>query len=214
MKKKYGAMVVTGMILANATASVQAAYGVADIPTGVIGTEREQIREHIKDAGEVVNSTKISVADENSLKVSIPLNKVIFAGIGIENFQEKLQAIAQPHISEKSTFGDIQQTVSKTTKYLRSKGYIVAIAYLPQQEIEKGGSVTIEVVLGTIHSIGVDNTSKMKPGRVQEFVNVLKPGQIVQQRDLDRLLFNLNDIPGIKKRKAISNRAVRQKLLS
>lgn len=191
---KRGVLFATSLICSLLSTQAYAA-SISNVPEVINDKVYEQQR-LLKDAGVIDNSVKFSVRDQASQSVKVNVSAIIFGGDG-QRFVLELQEIAKPYLNENMVFGDLQLICEKATERLRSKGYLSAVAYLPQQTIEHNGTVTINVILGTYSDINLTNTSKMKTARLQDFVDTIKLGDTVQQRDLDRVLLIIGDMPGV-----------------
>lgn len=194
MQMKKGVLFAISLTYSLLSTQVYAA-SIADMPEVITDKLHEQQRS-LKGAEIIDSSVQYSVADQASQIVKVNVSEIIFNGDG-ERFVIELQEIVKPYLNENMVFGDLQIICQKATEALRAKGYLSAIAYLPQQTIERNGKANINVVLGTYSEITLDNTAKMRTARLQDFVNTIKIGDIVQQRDLDRVLLTIGDIPGI-----------------
>lgn len=92
-------------------------------------------------------------------------------------------------------FADLQQAAARITAYYRERGYVLARAYLPHQEID-GGVVRIAVVEGRYGRIVLNNRSRVSDGALQQPLSALRPGAVVRGADLERTLQLLDDLAG------------------
>lgn len=192
---KKGVLLAMGIACSVLSTQVYAAT-VADMPVDIIGDSLHEKQRLLRKDTEVHSSVQFAVSDKGSQTVKINATAIAFTGDG-ERFTLELQELAKPYLTEDMVFGDLQTICQKVTETLRAKGYLSAIAYLPQQTIERNGTVNINVVLGTYSAISLVNTSKMKSARLQDFVDTIKIGSTVQQRELDRVLLTIGDMPGV-----------------
>lgn len=91
---------------------------------------------------------------------------------------------------------ELNEAASRITAYYRQQGYSLARAYVPAQDVVDG-AVTIAVIEGRIDARRVDNRSRVSDERVEQYLDAIKPGDIVRAGELDRALLLLNDTPGI-----------------
>ncbi len=131
--------------------------------------------------------------------------KVLVKGFrftGIEGIatDSELQILVANAIGKELTISELQAIAGTVTNYLREKGFMLAKAYLPKQEISDG-IVEIAVIAGRIE--GRTNIRVKQPRRIHG--NVLKDmadsgvhnGEVVSSKNLERSVMLLNDIPGI-----------------
>jgi hemolysin activation/secretion protein len=93
------------------------------------------------------------------------------------------------------TLGQIESIADKITRFYRERGFILAKAYIPQQQV-RDGVVNLTMLLGLLGEVrAIDNT--MYEGRLLESVfddTLTKPvtNDIIEER-----LYFINDFPGI-----------------
>jgi hemolysin activation/secretion protein len=81
--------------------------------------------------------------------IKITVTEIHFTGIEGLATQEELNSLVADAIGKILSFKELQALADKVTAYLRQKGYFLARAYLPRQEI-KGGIIEITVVQGRL----------------------------------------------------------------
>lgn len=98
---------------------------------------------------------------------------------------------------------ELQAMAARIAKYYNARGYFVAQAYLPAQDI-KDGKVTIAVVEGRYGAVAVRNEARLSDGVVGPIVRGLDPGDPVASKPLQRRLLLLSDIPGVVVRSVLA----------
>lgn len=98
--------------------------------------------------------------------------------------------------------GDLDLTQLRTmaaqiARYYHDRGYFLAQAYLPAQDIS-AGTVTIAVLEGRYGAIELDNQSRLSDRVARGVLAGLAPGDIVAAAALERRLLLLSDIPGVQ----------------
>lgn len=93
------------------------------------------------------------------------------------------------------TLAQLRAMAARLTSWYRQRGYFVAQAYLPAQEI-KAGSVTIAVVEGRYDKISVRNSSTVADGLLALSLGGLHQGDAVNVETLESALLTIADIPG------------------
>jgi hemolysin activation/secretion protein len=118
---------------------------------------------------------------------------------------EELQPLVQSWVGRELTVPDLLTAAQAITRYYRERGYILARAFLPAQEI-RDGHVDIAVVEGQVDSVVV------RPGgalRLREDILIdtvrgeLPPDGQIRVSDLDRALRLLNELPGLDVRSVL-----------
>ncbi|MCK9337279.1 MAG: ShlB/FhaC/HecB family hemolysin secretion/activation protein [Arcobacteraceae bacterium] len=110
---------------------------------------------------------------------------------------EELQAIAKEYENKDLTFKEISELTTKITKLYREKGYFVARAYLPVQDIHANdGVLEIAIIEGNYGEFHLNNSSLVKDGIVQGMLDDIKDKNIVSTNTLERAMLIINDTPG------------------
>lgn len=94
------------------------------------------------------------------------------------------------------SLGELQAGAHRVTELYHRRGYPLARAYLPAQDVE-GGVIQIAVLEGRFGQIQVDNRSRLGSSALAPLAE-LKAGDIVQADGLERSLLLFNDTPGVE----------------
>ncbi len=94
------------------------------------------------------------------------------------------------------TFAELGALAERITSYYRARGYLLAQAIIPPQEIRRG-VVTIAIVEARYGEVTLDNRSRVRDALLRDTLSPLRGGAAVEQRTLDRSLLLASDIPGI-----------------
>ena len=97
----------------------------------------------------------------------------------------------------------LRAAAARIAAFYNAKGYFLAQAYLPAQDIENG-AVTVAVVEGRYGTTGFSNRSRLSDGALSNALSGLKSGDPVTAGPLERRLLLLSDIPGIKVRSTLA----------
>jgi len=98
---------------------------------------------------------------------------------------------------------DLRIMAGKITDFYNRRGYFVAQAYLPAQDIQDG-AVTIAVIEGHYGKIGLDNHTNLSDGLARSVLAGLNSGDPVVGAPLERRLLLLSDIPGVVVKSTLS----------
>jgi hemolysin activation/secretion protein len=114
--------------------------------------------------------------------------------------EPELLAVVQDQIGKEVGYPDLETAAARISRYYRERGYLVARAYLPAQEIKDGG-VEIAVIEGRFGKINLHNDSRVREDVVGRYTSGL-PGSVVSERNLERKLLLLNDLAGVGEARA------------
>ena len=108
----------------------------------------------------------------------------------------ELQPLVAELIGGQHSLAELNAAASRITAYYRSRGYAVARAYIPAQDIQDG-VVVINVVEGRVSQHRLDNQSRLSDQRAGAYLDQVKDGDVVKADRIDRSLLLLNDTPGV-----------------
>lgn len=92
---------------------------------------------------------------------------------------------------------ELKTLAARITNYYTSRGYFVAQAYVPEQDVQSG-TVTITVVEGRFGAVGVKNESRLSDRVANGILDGLEVGDPVAVAPLERRLLMLSDLPGVR----------------
>ncbi len=95
------------------------------------------------------------------------------------------------------SLAQLEELATRITRHYRSKGYFVARAYIPAQEV-KDGIVTIRVVEANYGQFHLKNSSLVRDKTVQAMLDDVKKYDIVSLDTLERAMLIINDTPGVQ----------------
>lgn len=101
------------------------------------------------------------------------------------------------------SLAELRAIAARITAFYNARGYFLAQAYLPAQDIANE-TVTIAVVEGHYGKIDVRNHSRLKPGVADAILTGINSGGIVANTPLERRLLLLSDLPGIVVRSTLA----------
>jgi hemolysin activation/secretion protein len=113
----------------------------------------------------------------------------------------ELQPLVAGLIGAERSLSQLNAAARRITAYYRSKGFAVARAFLPAQDITDG-AVTIRVIEGRISSHKINNQSLLSDERAQAYLGQVKDGDVIKSDQIDRGLLLLQDTPGVSTSRA------------
>ena len=101
------------------------------------------------------------------------------------------------------TLPELRNAAAQITRFYNERGYVLAQAYLPPQDVV-GGAVTIAVVEGRYGAIDLRNQSGAPDALAGGLLSGLNRGEPVAIAPLERRLLLLSDVPGVVVRSTLS----------
>ena len=202
-RRVHAAVVIAGLL---ACAAFTAA---AQVPGPLVpGRQRDPLPQPPKSEmpSPVTPPTLRQPAPEGSESVTLTLHAIHVTGATVFSERELL-SIWQPYLETKITVDKLYAFASQITQRYAKAGYTLSFALVPEQKID-GGVVTLRVVEGFVGKIAfTGDTAKagkgwFKNGRPVErhlkaaVYNILA-SRPLKNRDLERYLLLINDIPGM-----------------
>lgn len=126
-----------------------------------------------------------------------------FSGIEQVATEAELLELLSSAVGRELAIGELQGLAEQVTTYLRGKGYLLARAYLPRQDVTSG-IVEIAVVVGVsegVPTVRMASPSRMREGVIRGFAEkAASKGGAFNNDNLERALLLLNDLPGLSAR--------------
>lgn len=99
-------------------------------------------------------------------------------------------------IGKALSFADLNRLAARVTRHYRDRGYLVARAYLPAQEL-KDGVLDIAVLEGNLGQVSITNNAGLNDSALAP-LRALPLNAPLQAESLDRSLLSLADLPGTR----------------
>jgi hemolysin activation/secretion protein len=100
-------------------------------------------------------------------------------------------------LSPELSLAELRAATQRITTFYRSRGYLLARAYLPEQDISSG-TVTIAILEGRLDHINLNNQSKLSTPQLQALLDAQQPSdQPVRSDRANRALLLLQALPGV-----------------
>lgn len=109
--------------------------------------------------------------------------------------ESELIALIRDYAGRTVGFADLDQAAAQISHYYRERGYLVARAYLPAQDINEG-MVEIALIEGRFGKATTNNPSRVRDGVVRSHTAAF-PGTVVTERNIERKMLLLADLPGV-----------------
>ncbi|WP_422191109.1 ShlB/FhaC/HecB family hemolysin secretion/activation protein [Aquabacterium sp.] len=116
--------------------------------------------------------------------------------------RQALHGLTAPFTGAQRSYEDLVNAAAAVTRFMqRELGYYLAYAYLPEQD-PKDGNVKIAILEGRLDQVILNwpEKSLVKRDVIERFLARLKPGTILKVRDVERVVFTVNDLYGVRAR--------------
>lgn len=114
-----------------------------------------------------------------------------------------LAQLTAPYTGKGRSYEDMVDAAAAVSRYMqRELGYYLGHAYLPEQSPKDDGVIRIAVMEGRLDQVLLQWPDKMLVQRevIERYLTRLKPGEILRVRDVERVVFMVNDLQGIRAR--------------
>jgi hemolysin activation/secretion protein len=187
-------------------ALVTSAFAQTAPPPGAVPTP-EQLRPAVQPAKPVPNA--LPDASKVPRELGKPSDEITLdvASYAVDaeapaQLRAALPAITAAFVGKQRSYEDLVNAAGAVTRFLqREMGYYLGYAYLPEQT-PVDGVIRIAVLEGRLDEVILNWPDKMPIDRsvVEAYLARLKPGEILRVRDVERIVFLVNDLRGITAR--------------
>lgn len=201
MKRVIITSIVTSSILLGAnTPNVDAIQNSINVPKA-IEEKLEAKKNDLVDVGGKKVYEPIMIDDKSGKRVLV--KDYVFDGNN-HILNDELNSLLGEYKNKELNFADMQNVASVVTKLYRDKGYFVARAYVPKQNIlENSNVLKITVIEGSYGEFKLTNNSNVNNSTVQGMLDDAKARDNVVSTDtLERSMLIINDTPGVSVTKA------------
>ncbi|MDF1818492.1 MAG: ShlB/FhaC/HecB family hemolysin secretion/activation protein [Immundisolibacteraceae bacterium] len=188
------AVIVLGLPVAAIAAVVPDAVG----PGGVMQTTQRPERVERPGPGPALIPAVVRrpLAVDDGPKIAVDK----FVVVGVEDEEEvaavnELVEAARVARGGEFTFGQMQLVADQITAYYRSRGMILAQAFVPEQEVVEA-VVQLRVMAGNLGSVFVEDNERYSAESVKNPFRALI-GQAVESRQVESALLRVSDLPGL-----------------
>lgn len=143
--------------------------------------------------------------------VRVVVRSIRFSGAAGLAQEAELQAVVAGTVGREVDFADLEKLVRRVTEFLRARGWFLAEAYLPRQDVTDG-DIEIAIRPGRLDggkgkgkpyavALGGKRTPRIDQARLEAIADGrLEPGALARERDIERAVLLMNDLPGVTAR--------------
>ena len=141
----------------------------------------------------VAKEVKPPMANDQGFKMFVKNYRI--SGQDIFKDDEMIKLLT-PYTNKEMTMTSLQEATNLVAKYFRDRGYFVAQAYLPVQEINEG-TVEITVLVGRCGDIILKNQSRVPDAIIMEQLMAIKAGAYIHTDIMERAALLASDLSGV-----------------
>lgn len=151
--------------------------------------------------------TKPALPETPGIKIQV--RKIRFSGATDLVPESELQALVAEAIGKAHDFAGLQSLADSVTEYLRRRGFLLARAYLPRQDVT-AGEIEIAILRGRLDGsaddgggwqVTLEDGTRIDADLLDAIAETAAPsGSGVRQPELERALLLMNDLPGVTAR--------------
>jgi len=178
----------------------------ASLPLGVIHTLGGGVRRNLR-RGLVVSALVLlgllsipaaglsqpPVRSDDTARVRV--DRFVVTGVSVFP-EDQIQALLASGKGQELTLAEIDGLAARITALYRERGYILARAHVPAQDV-RDGTVEIAVVEGRVGKVDIRGLRHYNADFVRRYVEPSPPGRVFESAAFERGLLNLNDLPGL-----------------
>ncbi len=183
------------IMLYSAVPGLAAPVGLPDAGQALRNTQRNELTLPETQRSELVIKQGESAVQPEESRQKVKVEAIVVTGQDVFAPAE-LAALYQEQLHKELTFSELNQIAAAITEYFKARGYLVAQAYLPAQEIVQG-QVEIAVAVGAYGEIILKNSSMVEEAAIRQQLSGLRPGAYVNNRDLERAVLLAGDLAGV-----------------
>ncbi len=144
-----------------------------------------------------IQAVKIKDSD-----IKITVKEFVLTGDITIFSQKQLQAVIGKFIGKSLNVDELNEALELIYDEYKKKGYLIVKVFFPKQDVTEG-AITIKIIEASIDDSEegvsiIEQELRVNKEYVLHIVKqVLKPGSIINQNDLERATLILNDMPGV-----------------
>lgn len=164
---------------------------------------KETLRQQLGNNGEEAPPPPPPPRELGKPENDITLDVTAYQVDGLSNVApETLKELTAPYVGKQRSYEDMVNAAAAITRYMqRELGYYLGYAYLPEQS-PQDGVIHIAVMEGRLDQVILNWPDNMPVDRsvVERHLARLVPGEILRVRDVERVVFLVNDLQGVRAR--------------
>ncbi|MBQ9486451.1 MAG: hypothetical protein IJU91_01425 [Selenomonadaceae bacterium] len=157
------------------------------------GDTEERRAEDIEIEGRDIDTPE----DESSVNETFELKGIIIDSDIKDIDQSKVQHIIDPYINQQVGINQLRKLAAEIKTYCRQKGWLAAVAYIPEQD-STDGTVVIKIMSPNFGKITFENESRLADDILNKVAENISQDDMVENDKIENVLYLLNEIGGIR----------------
>lgn len=173
---------------------------------GQLANERQRVEAPPRRPSAEPRQESEPTTDNAGQGLSALVARVRFTGAEGLASEAELQGWVADQVGQRLNHGQMQALAARVTSRLQAKGYLLARAYLPRQDLS-GGELQIAVLAGRLQDgparMTLSGGDAKLQARLRAIADANLPEGPARAEDLERALLLMRDVPGITVRSAL-----------
>lgn len=202
---KFLSYTALSAVIAFASGAASATSSPSSADAGRVGQAiKQSLPQAIKSAPVSVSGNAPFSAPAGAEKITFNLKDIILDGASIYSASEVMSVYADK-IGTKISLADVYSIAANLTSKYRNDGYILTQVIVPPQTIADG-IVRLRVVEGKLDQIKIDGSGAQGSNAdiINLYVAELKSNGVLNNKNLEKTLLFINDLPGVTARSVLS----------
>lgn len=116
---------------------------------------------------------------------------------GLRSIEEsELSSIINKLEGKEANLADLEKACSQITDYYRRRGYFLARAFLPEQEVTNG-TITIEVTEAWLEFINIENSSPVSDDMIRRKMGAITVGDVLTTDRIESAIASAGELAGV-----------------
>jgi hemolysin activation/secretion protein len=161
------------------------------------GRIQEQMRVPLPPPAGKPSEIRIAPPTAEKSADSPPFHVAGFRVSGATVFAERQLLEVLGPVGRELTLAQIRESADRVTKFYKDRGYVVARALVPAQDV-RDGIVEIRVLEGRYGLIDIRNATDVSEQRIRDLLGEIKEGTLIHGPTLEKRILLVSDLAGIQ----------------
>lgn len=144
----------------------------------------------------LIPETQRDLAPEEAEKITFVLSGITLDGVTVYA-ESDLVPLYERHLGQRVSLRTIYEIADAIAAHYRNDGYILTRVVPPAQRVSNG-IVRLKVMEGFIDKIEIEGAVDGDRARIARYADKIKESRPLTNRDLERYVLLINDLPGIR----------------
>ena len=132
------------------------------------------------------------------------VKEIQLTGATVEDPEGILKELLQRYTWRSVKVSEFSTLTDEIAEACRRIGYTIPLAVIPPQEV-KNGVLEVQIYLAAYDHLTItENTSRVRDSWLAGYVDSVKKGEVIRDAELESIINNINDLPGVRARALLS----------